>query len=573
MPEALGHPALEGHLRLEAPFARFSSRSAFDPDALYTHLITTLRDLLNCTGAALIVPGGASGRIAAQFGPQPLPDETPLHTTAVQILAHMEQTQQPLMLSRPQPFQPPLPTPATDRSWMGIPLIVDDRLYAGISIVGEFRPGDERIAFALAQQARATLRWGLYYTEAQRQTRQIQYLLDLQRGLQQLPEQTSALDLVLDTAIEATGATHSCIFVIQNDRAASLARRGYSQDEATLVQQIPPSLQRGLHGRAYQTRTVVGAADLLRDPEALPALAGTRSQLVIPICSAERVIGLIDLQSPHPNTFGAIDDQWSQSLGTLAATAIELYQGGGAARPASGAIARPQHELLLSSRLAAVNDLASGVAHEINNPLTTILGYTHLLLRDQALPQVTHDDIGQIMIEAQRIAGLVERFLRFAQPSSAGKRPLAINEPLMEALGLLKGRLQESGIQVAIDVPADAPMVLGQTGQLEQVFLDLLQNAIESMSTADERRIGIHVGQQGEWVRVAIADTGRGIMPDLLMRIFEPGFTTKVDNGISRGLGLGLYAAHTIVQDHWGRIEVQSRIWQGSTFTVCLPAI
>ena len=128
-------------------------------------------------------------------------------------------------------------------------------------------------------------------------------------------------------------------------------------------------------------------------------------------------------------------------------------------------------------------------------------------------------------------------------------------------------------MNLVLDIPTEQLMVLGQAGQLEQAFLDLLQNAIESMSTADKRQITIQASQQEGWVRVAVSDSGRGIMPALLTRVFEPGFTTKVDKGISRGLGLGLYAAHTIIQDHWGRIEVQSQIQQGSTFTVCLPAI
>jgi len=179
----------------------------------------------------------------------------------------------------------------------------------------------------------------------------------------------------------------------------------------------------------------------------------------------------------------------------------------------------------------------------------------------------------QIMVEGQRIAALVERFLRFAQPASNGKQPLPINEPLLEAISLLKGRLQESGVHVVLEVPSEPLLVLGQAGQLEQAFLDLLHNAIEAMIAADQLRIIVHADQQGGWVRVAISDTGRGIMPDHLRRVFEPGFTTKVDNGISRGLGLGLYATHAIIQDHWGRIEVQSQLWQGSTFTVFLPAI
>jgi signal transduction histidine kinase len=352
-----------------------------------------------------------------------------------------------------------------------------------------------------------------------------------------------------------------------------LARRGYSQDEAALLQQIPPSLDRGLTGRAYRTRSPVRSDDIQRDPDALPALASTRAQLIIPICSGEQVLGMIDLQSPRPGAFQSVDEPWLFALGGLAAGAIEQRGGQPSSERSSNTDGIPQHELMLSSRLAVVTDLAAGVAHEINNPLTTILGYTHLLLRDRSLPDATRDDVGQIMVEGQRIAALVERFLRFAQPASSGKRPLAINEPLLEALGLLKGRLQESGVNVILDVPAEPPMVLGQAGQLEQAFLDLLQNAIEAMTTAEERRITLQIGEQNGWVRVAISDSGRGIMPELLTRVFEPGFTTKVDKGISRGLGLGLYAAHTIIQDHWGRIEIQSQIWQGSTFIVCLPAI
>ncbi|HJZ48636.1 MAG TPA: ATP-binding protein, partial [Roseiflexaceae bacterium] len=433
--------------------------------------------------------------------------------------------------------------------------------------------GDERTAAVLARQASVSLRWLQRYIEARRLAQQQQLLLDLARQLRQVRGQPTALDQILGAAMACSGATHSFVAASQDRRASVLARRGYSQDEAMLLQQIPPSLDRGLTGQAYRTRAPARSDDIQLDPAALPALSSTRSQLIIPICLEDQVIGLIDLQSPLVAAFRATDEPWVMALGDIAAGVLAQYVAHRDPAQTDRSDVTPGHELLLSSRLAAVNDLAAGVAHEINNPLTTILGYTHLLLRDQSLPQATRDDVGQIMVEGQRIAGLVERFLRFAQPASSGKQPLAINEPLLEALGLLKGRLQESGVQVTLDLPADPLMVLGQAGQLEQAFLDLLHNAIEAMSTADERRITIQASEQSGWVRVAIADSGRGIMPDLLTRVFEPGFTTKVDKGISRGLGLGLYATRTIIQDHWGRIEVQSQLWHGSIFTVFLPAI
>ena len=540
---------------------------------IYTHLLATIRDLLPCTGAAVLLPSGLTVVVLAQFGPHTLPDHVELSATAQHLLARIAQARQPVLVQRAALFQPPLPSAAIDIAWLGIPVFLDDQLHACLSLAGRFDMGDERSAFALAQQAAVSLHWFQRYATAQRQMRQEQLLLDLARQVRQTRGQMDAFDQILGAAMACTGARHSFIVASQQGRANILARRGYSQAEALLLQQIPPSLDRGLTGQAYRTRAPARSDDIQLDPAALPALADTRSQLIIPICVEDRVLGLIDLQSPLVAAFQSADEPWMVALGDIAAGVLD--QRGTREDPgkASDADVTPQHELLLSSRLAVVNDLAAGVAHEINNPLTTILGYTHLLLRDQALPQATRDDIGQIMVEGQRIAALVERFLRFAQPASSGKQPLSINEPLLEAVGLLKGRLQESGVHVVLEVPSEPLLVLGQAGQLEQAFLDLLHNAIEAMSAADQRRITIQADQQGGWVRVAISDTGRGIMPDLLMRVFEPGFTTKVDKGISRGLGLGLYATHTIIQDHWGRIEVQSQLWQGSTFTVFLPAI
>ena len=384
---------------------------------------------------------------------------------------------------------------------------------------------------------------------------------------------SAMLEMILDVVMEATTATHGALFLIQNGQAASLVQRGYSMAEESILQQIPPSLTHGLLAQAYRTCRPARSNDTLSDPEALPMLAATRSQAVIPICVGGQVLGLLDLQAPYPYAFCGFDDAWLQTIGVFAALPIERWRYQQLDLHPSAVQAVPQHQLLFSARLAAVTELAAGVAHEINNPLTTILGYANLLLRDPGMPPAARDDLTQIVIEGQRIAALVGRFLHFAQPTSDGKRPLDIHEPLLEALGLLRGRLQESGAQIALDLPDAAPLVFGQPAQLEQVFLDLLQNALEAMSDSDQRRITIRVGQCGEWVRVAIADTGRGIRPELLMRVFEPGFTTKVDQGTSRGLGLGLYAAHTIVQAHRGKIDVTSHLCQGSTFTVYLPAL
>ncbi len=520
---------------------------------------------MQCGGIAVLIPSGSGATIPAQFGPLPLPSSIAFSPAASQILDQIAQSQRALLLQREVPFEPPVPTPASGRAWIGAPIVSRERLYGFVSLVGDFKSGDERLATALAQQTATSLHWMI----SQRQSQQ---LLALDRQIRHSQDQATALTLVAEASLALTGATHSCIFRSKQGRAVMIAKRGYTADEAALVQQIPPSLEHGLTGRSFQQRIVTFSSDIVSDPYALPALSNTRAQLVIPIYSAEKSLGIIDLQSPQPGAFQHVDETLLLELGNLAAVTIE-QQARQIGHQAGDGDALSEHDLLLSSRLAVVTDLAAGVAHEINNPLTTILGYTHLLLRDQSLSPATRDDITRIVVEGQRIATLVDRFLHFAQPSSSGKRPLAVNEPLLDALGLLRSRLQESGVQVTLDIPPESPMVLGEAGQLEQAFVELLQNAIEAMSASETRRLNIQISQQHGWARIAIGDTGPGIRPDLLTRVFEPGFTTKVDNGISRGLGLGLYAVHTIAQDHWGRVEVQSQVRQGSIFTVCLPAI
>jgi signal transduction histidine kinase len=540
-----------------------------DLSDVYGQLITTLSELLQCSGIAVLIPSGSGATIPAQFGPLPLPSSVAFSSAASQILDQIAQSQRAFLLQREAPFQPPVPTPASGRAWIGAPIASRGYLYGFVSLVGDFKSGDERVATALAQQTATSLHWITRRNISQRQSYQ---LFALGRQIRHSQDQATAVTLLAEASLALTGATHSCIFRCKQGRAVMIAKRGYTADEAALVQQIPPSLEHGLTGRSFQQRIVTCSNDIMSDPDALPALPNTRAQLVIPIYSAENSLGIIDLQSPQPGAFQHVDETLLLELGNLAAMTIE-QQARQIGHQAGDSDTMSEDDLLLSSRLAVVTDLAAGVAHEINNPLTTILGYTHLLLRDQSLSPATRDDITRIVVEGQRIATLVDRFLRFAQPSSSGKRPLAVHEPLLDALGLLRSRLQESGGQVTLDISPDAPMVLGEAGQLEQAFVELLQNAIEAMTACETRWLNIQISQQNGWARIAIGDTGSGIRPELLTRVFEPGFTTKVDKGISRGLGLGLYAVHTIAQNHWGRVEVQSQVGQGSIFTVCLPAI
>ena len=535
-------------------------------------LLQGLHDLTRCSGVAVLIPQGHQATVAAQAGPQPLSPSIDLTSAERELVDRLIESRQAMRQTIALRDRLPLPAPATGPHWVGTPIVDGDRAHGCLSVVGQFQPGDERIILTLARQAAVALSWAERARAADRSAQQAQGLHALASRLQQAGDQTSTLDMLLDEAISRTGATHGCVLLCKFGRAAAIARRGYSREEVALLQQIVPSLDRGLIAQVLLTRAPARADDISIEPDVMPALASTRSQLVIPICAADQVFGLIDLQSPQPSAFRDVDGTWMRDLAELAGHALGQQHAHQVLLSNEAATVAP-HDAALSARLAIVTDLAAGVAHEINNPLTTILGYTHLLLRDPTLPQPARVDISQIMVEGQRIAALVDRFLRFAQPTSVGKRPLPIADLIAEAIALLKNRLQENGIMVEVERPVESPMILGRVDLLEQAFVDLLENAIEAIGTSDQRRIAIQISEQSGWAKVAIADTGRGIRQDLLTRVFEPGFTTKVDRGIARGLGLGLYATHTIIQDHWGQIEVQSELWQGSTFTVCLPTI
>src|SRR5262245_12761077 len=135
MPEALLKLAPEEDPRSVLPPPYYDAGLIFEPGEIYDHLIGTLRDLLSCTGAALLLPAGGAAAVPAQFGPQPLPAQISLSTVSAQILAHMARTQQPMALSRPAPFQLPLPAPARAEAWMGIPFLLEGRLHACLSAV------------------------------------------------------------------------------------------------------------------------------------------------------------------------------------------------------------------------------------------------------------------------------------------------------------------------------------------------------------------------------------------------------------------------------------------------------
>ena len=227
--------------------------------------------------------------------------------------------------------------------------------------------------------------------------------------------------------------------------------------------------------------------------------------------------------------------------------------------------------LMESDRLAAVGELVAGVAHEVNNPLSSISAFAQLLLRDGGLTAAQRESIEVIKSETLRASQVVKDLLAFARRSEPQREPLDLNGVIQRTLRLRGYQLTSNKISVETDLAAELPPVVGDARQLQQVCLNLVTNAIQAMATLGGGTLFISTRKDaGEGhVFLDMRDTGPGIPDGALAHIFEPFFTTK-DEG--EGTGLGLSVSYGIVSAHGGRIEVAATSNAGTTFRVTLPA-
>jgi two-component system, NtrC family, sensor kinase len=232
--------------------------------------------------------------------------------------------------------------------------------------------------------------------------------------------------------------------------------------------------------------------------------------------------------------------------------------------------AAAEQRLIQAAKLAAVGEMAAGVAHELNNPLTTIVGFTELVLEDLAPTSPSRADLETVLHEALRARDVVRHLLDFSRRSDLVRSKGDVNEILLDTLSLMRHLLGNRGVQVHTHLQDSLPWVYLDRDQFKQVILNLLHNSLNAMPGGGHIDIDTHSKTKygTEWVTMTVKDTGVGISPEHLERIFEPFFTTRAADG---GTGLGLAVTYGIVASHGGRIEVESAPDAGASFTVWLP--
>ena len=259
------------------------------------------------------------------------------------------------------------------------------------------------------------------------------------------------------------------------------------------------------------------------------------------------------------------------------AVPVELLRfsiaGGGAARARIVLLAQDMTErrefdrrLIQSGKLAAIGELASGVAHEINNPLFAILGLVEFLLRDAEEGTKAHERLLLIQQTGLEIKEIVKALLDFARERVDDHRPIFLRDVVRETVELLRRTSAVKDVEIVERYLGEPAQTAGSPNQIKQVVLNLLTNAQQAMP--DGGTVTVTVEVHDDWVTASVSDTGSGIEPDVLQRIFEPFFTTKRDVG---GTGLGLAVSHGIAEMHGGTLLAESRPGEGATFRLRLP--
>lgn len=322
---------------------------------------------------------------------------------------------------------------------------------------------------------------------------------------------------------------------------------------------------------------VTGSRTEVITPEYLPYLPslvanfirgdGSSSWIWVLLWGKDNPIGLMGISSGLAREYTSNDENLLVAIGRQLSTTIEKVRLYEETCRAYDDLRRTQEQLLQSEKMSAVGQLIAGVAHELNNPLTAILGYAQLL-ESEGLSERANDFVTKLFKQAQRTHRVVQNLLSFARERKSHKQEVDIRKVLDETLALRDYDMRVNNIRVRCDIETNVPAVTGDPHQLEQVFLNIINNAVDAMlESGGEHILEVRTYALEDYVYVEIHDSGHGIKEP--KRIFEPFYTTK---SVGKGTGLGLSICYGIIKEHGGDISARNAAHGGAIIEVRLPS-
>jgi two-component system, NtrC family, sensor kinase len=289
---------------------------------------------------------------------------------------------------------------------------------------------------------------------------------------------------------------------------------------------------------------------------------GIRMMMDLPLILANDVVGLVRIFFAEARDFSEEELEFAEAIAEECSYAIDK------ARLIERQRIEYQHLASKTEKLSSLGRLAAGIAHEINNPLGGILLYGTNLIKKIPKEGPLHEGLEVIINETMRCKHIIQDLLEFSRDRPPSKAMANINDIIEKTLSILENEFRLKHVDVKKDLLKEMPDIFLDASQLGQVFVNLLINAIEAIQVSGAVIIRSRVGPDRERVRVEIADTGCGIAPEHMAKIFEPFFSTK-----PKGTGLGLAVSYGIIQNHQGTIWATSQPGQGTCFTLELPIL
>src|SRR5262249_32230706 len=229
---------------------------------------------------------------------------------------------------------------------------------------------------------------------------------------------------------------------------------------------------------------------------------------------------------------------------------------------------RLEDQLVQNEKLTSIGLLAAGVAHEVNTPLAVISSYSQMLRKEIGPEDHRHKLLEKITKQTFRASEIVNGLLNFSRTTATEFLDVDVHQVILETLSLLDHQFRKAQIRIELNLEAESPVVFGNPGKLQQVFLNLFLNARDAMTDGGQLRI--HTESMDPKIEITVQDTGTGISRENIKKIYDPFFTTKA---VGKGTGLGLAVSYGIVQEHGGNISVESKLGHGTAFKLELPLV
>jgi len=455
------------------------------------------------------------------------------------------------------------------RTFAGYPVLAGEELLAVMALNHSeplrFGKDKQDLVDLFLAQAAIAIQNARLYREAQRRRDVAEVLARLARELTSTLEAEPIAKLLAKGAAELVNARAAGVFLLEPEDGALRALATYGAD-ADIMRELVFKAGEGAVGRAVAERRIVTTSDILADPAIQLSAwvrgriraSGYRAVVGVPLLTHERVIGALGLGADPGSTFSREELQTLEALADQAALAFENARLYASARDSLVRLRETQAQLVQAAKMSALGQLVSGVAHELNNPLSVIVGYGQLLLARE-VPTAVLRPIELMVAQADRMAKIVRNLLLFARQRPAERTTVNLNDVMEQTLGLRINQLQISAIAVEKKFSRGLPAVLADPHQLEQVFLNLMLNAEQAMlegKNGGRIILATGVSRDGHSVYAEVVDDGPGIPQEALPHVFEPFFTTKT---VGTGTGLGLSVSYGIVEEHGGHLVVASR--------------